>query len=324
MAARSICRLAAGMQFWQPACRRFHMDSSPTHHRDISEMFSEMISDGPHPSVERINRFMNAVYLRHPRASTLFHVNYRTPIDRSTIRGIRIGSNPRKPQPHKNVILVSGLPQQDPSTIGVNLYVAAMLSRATSVVPCDVSVIPLAHPREYERWWRRAGAAPSLPSLSASAARPVPAHSEDSSQWIIPPHETVTLDLKDTCKPVETYATRMNKYYVNIGVDLTTHGTAMQHKGDSLAALASRGKHRRFFLPQQQQQLQQQQQQQPPSTDSHRPSPPPVILGEDSLIAPMLRAPSLVLELRSAQKLDDDQIPARGEEVIAMIRELVE
>jgi len=305
MAARSVCRLTVGLPLRQPV-RRIHMDATPTHHRDISEIFSEMISAGPHPSMERINRFMNAVYLRQPRAVTLFNVNYKTPNERSTIKGLRLGSNTRKPHPQKNVVLVSGLPQQDPSTIGVNLYVAAMLSRSPAF-PCDVSVIPLAHPREYERRWRRAELTPSLlpPGLAAPA-------SSSASELI--PQENISLELSETCKPIEAYVTRQNKYYVNVEVDLTSRGSAMQYKNNSLAALASRGKHRRFFLDSSD----------TLSPDSDPRSPLLRIHGNDSLLTPLLQSPSLVLELRSAQALDDAQITARGEEVIAMIRELVQ
>jgi len=312
MAVRSFSRLAVGVSLRQPA-RRFHMDTTPTH-RDITEIFSEMITAGPQPSMERINKFMNAVYLRQPRGVTLFNINYRTPSDRSSIKGLRIGNNSRRSQPQKNVILVSGLPLQDPSTIGVNLYVAAMLSRAQPAFPCDVSVIPLAHPREYEARWRRAELVP--PALFASsAASPVPSSStprEDPSQWIVPPQENVSLELRDTCRPIEAYVTRQNKYYVNIEVDMTARGSTMQYKNNSLPNLASKGKHRRFFLD--------------PSSPAHDSDPQSSlrVFGNDSLLTPMLQAPSLVLELRSGQALDDDQITARGEEVIAMIRELVE
>jgi len=283
------------------------MDTTPTHSRDISEIFSEMISSGPHPSMDRINKFMNAVYLHQPRAVTLFNIHHRTPTDRSTIKVLRIGSNTRRPQPQKNVILVSGLPMQDPSTIGVNLYVAAMLSRVQPLFPCDVSVIPLAHPREYEKRWRRTELVP--PSLFPSPHAPMPSFAprEDPSQWAIP--DSASLDLGDTCKPIEAYVTRQNKYYVNIEVDMSAHGSSMQYKKSSLAF--PKGKFRNFFA------------QPPPNPHPDFPLAAPQIHGSGSLLSPMFQAPSLVLELRSSQALDDDQIVARGEEVIKMVKELL-
>lgn len=67
------------------------------------------------------------------------------------IKGICIGTNSRRGPAQKNVVVVSGVPLQDPSLIGVGLYVAAMLSRLSPMLPRDVSVIPLASPREYEQ-----------------------------------------------------------------------------------------------------------------------------------------------------------------------------
>jgi len=319
----SVTRLAVRATL-RPQCREIHMDARPAAHhphRDISEIFTEVFSraGGPHPSMERINRFMNTVYVHQPRAVTLFNINYRTQTERSTIKGLRVGTNSRRAGPQKNLILVSGLPMQDPSAIGVNLYVAAMLSRIQPMFPCDVSFIPLAHPREYEQRWRKAMSSrdtlsrdEGVPSL-APAPVPSAAAREDC---IVP--ENISLELRDTCRPIEAYVTRQNKYYVNIEVDVNTHRSTMQYKNNSLANLASRGKHRRFF------------------TDSSSLSPfdvdatpsslsdPIRIHGSDSLLSPMLQSPSLVLELRSSQALDDDQIVARGEEVIAMMKELIE
>jgi hypothetical protein len=271
--------------------------------------------------MERINRFMNAVYVHQPRAVTLFNINYRTQTERSTIKGLRVGTNGRRLGPHKNLILVSGLPLQDPSAIGVNLYVAAMLSRISPMFPCDVSFIPLAHPREYEQRWRKAVPRETfdvggMPSLSIAPA-PVPS-AASREDCIVP--ENITLELRDTCKPIEAYVTRQNKYYVNIDVEMNAHRSTMQYKANSLPALASRGKHRKFFAS---------------PLDTPFPSPFPSsspssldapirIHGTDSLLTPMLEAPSLVLELRSSRALDDAQIVARGEEVIAMMKELVE
>lgn len=323
-ALRALTRLTVRAPTLRPRSREIHLDARPAHHphRDISEIFTETFSGaGPHPSMERINRFMNTVYVHQPRAVTLFNINYRTPTERSTIKGLRVGTNGRRAGPHKNLILVSGLPLQDPSAIGVNLYVAAMLSRISPMFPCDVSFIPLAHPREYEQRWRKAVPRETLdvggmPSLSIAPA-PVPS-AASREDCIVP--ENITLELRDTCKPIEAYVTRQNKYYVNIDVDMNAHRSTMQYKNNSLPNLASRGKHRKFFTSPSPLAT--------PLSPSASPSPfleePIRIHGADSLLSPMLQAPSLVLELRSSHALDDEQIVARGEEVIAMMKELVE
>lgn len=136
--------------------------------------------------------------------------------------------NSRRGVPHKNVILVSGLPLQvnispqfnfflefklnnsktnhstifciniiiqDPSLIGVNLYVAAMLSRMQPSFPVDVSFIPLAHPREYDNKWRKV-VDKVTPSMSLSAPG-VNAEPEEAPQGIVP--ENVSLELRECC-----------------------------------------------------------------------------------------------------------------------------
>jgi len=274
-----------------------------------------MISSGTHSSTERITRFFFSVILRPPRTVSLFSFNYRQQTERSTIRGICIGTNGRRTRaPRLNVVVVSGLPLQDPSLIGVGLYIAAVLSRLSRPLSHDVSVIPLAHPREYETRWR----SPRFNELRAThnSASILPGQDQEVSNWLV--HENVTLELKDTCKPIETYITRKNKYFVNVDVNLTVHGSDMQYKGNSLAQLANKGKHRSFL-----------------SEFSPRSVPLPLSLSSglsptlipeqaDPLVAPLLEAPSLVLELKGTQPLDDEQVVARGEEVIKMVKTLLQ
>jgi len=254
---------------------------------------------------------MNTIYVNTPRSVSLFSFNYRQQTERSTIRGICIGTNGRKTRtPQKNVVVVSGLPLQDPSLIGVGLYVAAVLSRHSPALPHDVSVIPLAYPREYESRWR----SPRFGELRAThpdSSSVLP--NQEASNWLV--HENVTLELKDTCKPIETYITRKNKYFINVDVNLTTHGSDMQYKGNSLAQLCAKGKHGDFLA----------------ERHPHAVSLPPALSGPsrtlipepaDPLIAPLVESPSLVLELKGAQPLDDEQVVARGEEVIRMVKSL--
>lgn len=311
-ASSSMCRswhkVAVGIQ-QQPAIisRKIHIDTGKMGHQDSQHELLDMISSGTHSSTERINRFMNAIYVNKPRSVSLFSFNYKQFAERSTIRGICIGTNSRRPGMHKNVVVVSGLPLQDPSLIGVGLYVAAMLARLSPMLPKDVSVIPLAHPKEYEHRWR-------TPRVGAPVKREV----DEGAGWLA--HEDVTLDLKDSCKPVETYITRRNKYFVNIAVDLTAQGSSMHYTSNSLTALAAKGKHRTFFMDQS-----------PPTIplpsvlNSSSPFSQSIIPERgDVLLAPLLEAPSLVVELKGTQPLDDEQVVARGEEVIRMVKELLE
>jgi len=282
-------------------------------HKTISEIFSEMMSS-PHPSLERINTFMNTVYLHHPRTVTPYILHYRTPTARSSIKGIRVGMKMKRSQPQKSIVLVSGLPLQDSSVISVNLYVAAMLSRMVPMVPFDVSVIPLAHPKEYEKRWRRMELATS-PHLSSrdmfreELPLPLTENEESNSFPRIIPETSMCFELGDTCKPLETYITRQSKYYINIDVDLNANGSTMQYKSNSLPNLAAKGKHADFLAHTQ-------------SLDGGFASLTPPIL-DFPLLAPMLQSPSIVLELRSSQALDDDQIVRRGEEIIAMVKKLL-
>lgn len=275
-----------------------------------------MISSGSHPSIEHINKFMSTVYLHQPCAVTLFNINYRTQLDRSTIKGLRIGLRSWRSPPQKNIILVSGLPLQDPSAISVNLYLAAMLSRINPMFPCDVSVIPLAHPKEYEKRWRKMPGltAPSLFPPSSSPSSPLlsspSCEASFSSESIIP--ENVNIELRDTCRPIEAYVTRRNRYYVNIEVGMNAHGSTTQYKSNSLNNLMSKGKKINPSLHELE------------SKSHPEPYPTPLgIYGKDSILFPMLSAPTYVLELHSNHALNDDQIVARGEEVAAMMNKLI-
>jgi hypothetical protein len=329
----SFCRLAVSTKLQPAYARGIHIDVMS--HRDkitseiVSAMItsSDMISSGTHSSTERINRFMNAVYVNNmtSKTVTLFSFNYRQQKERTTIRGVSIGTNSRRPGMHKNVVVVSGLPLQDPSLIGVGLYVAAMVARLSPMLPRDVSVIPLAYPKEYEERWR---AAHAIRFGSERLDLPLSAHTQDAN-WL--EHENITLDLKGTTKPLETFITRKNKYFVNIDVDLTTRGSSMQYKSNSLSHLASLSKHRSFLLDRS-----------PPSiplpscltqpsnstTNSNTPfSHSQFSYRPDSeyseVLAPILENPTLVLELKGMQSLDDEQVVARGEEVISMLKELL-
>jgi len=303
--------------------RRIHIDTArmmgntttiDTHNNQPHELLSDMISSGTHSSTERINRFMNSIYVNKPRSVSLFSYNYKQFAERSTIRGICIGTNSRRPGQHKNVVVVSGLPLQDPSLIGVGLYVAAMVARLSPMLSKDVSVIPLAHPKEYEHRWR----APRLGGSNTRGGR-----DGEVSGWLAQEHENVTIDSLDSCKPLELYITRRNKYFINVAVDLTTEGSSMQYKSNSLSSIAATGKHGTFLMDQS-----------PPSVSfpsklsasSPFTSTPliPEPRRESMFSHPSLEAPSLVVELKGTQPLDDEQVVARGEEVIRMVKELLE
>lgn len=308
------------------------MDTTRPHHDGTQEILYDMISSGTHSSTERINKFMNALYVNKPRSSSLFSFNYRQQTERSTIRGICIGTNNRRGPPQKNVVLVSGVPLQDPSLIGVSLYVSAMLCRLSPMLPHDVSVIPVASPKEYESRWRSMAAVSRLGRLDATFGKNsvgfgqsemivMGGESSSDANWLS--HENVTLaDLKDTCKPLETYITRRNKYFINIDVDLTSKGSSMTYKGNSFSLLSSKGKFGDFFsvsspptLPL-------------PSSLSPKPSPSSsssLLIPEPqtSMVDNIIQAPSIVLELKGKEALDDEQVVKRGEEIIGMLQELL-
>jgi hypothetical protein len=102
----------------------------------------------------------------------------------------------------------------------------------------------------------------------------------------------------------------------------------MEYKSNSLPHIASFGKHRSFLLHRS-----------PPSislpsclsSSSTSPSSSPISLlpgapepnYDKDLLAPILDNPTLVLELKGTQPLDDEQVVTRGEEVIAMVKELL-
>lgn len=294
--------------------RGFHTDAARTHHHDgTQEILYDMISSGTHSSTERINKFMNALFVNKPRHLSLFSFNYRQQTERNNVRGVCIGTNNRAGGPaQKNVVLVSGMPLQDPSLIGVSLYVAAMLSRLSPALPRDVSVIPLASPKEYEHRWRKAGAVRLGKSFGMLEREEGEGRGLESN-WLA--HENV--DLKDTLKPLETYITRKNKYFINVDVDLSTQGSTMTYKGNSFSKLTEKGKFRDFFA-------------------LSSPISPPSFLSPNSsssllipepktsLLDSILDTPSIVLELKGKESLDDEQVVKRGEEIIGMLQELLQ
>jgi len=315
MAVRSFWRLPSRVSpralSVLPLCRRIHHTAlPPLANHDISEVFTKMMASSlSPPRTERINHFMNTIYLHRPEQVVLFNISYRTQTERASIKGVRVGPNTRRAQ--KNVVIVSGLPLQHPSAISVNLYVAAMLSRISPSLRAAVSLIPLAHPHQYEQRLKTTEVVPSLfPSPSPSSIQEdAPIILGEGAGGIIP--ENISLEMRDTCKPIEAYVTRQNKYYVNIGVDMTTQGSEMKYKSNSLRNMASRGKYRFFTDPSAPQ-------------DPALSSRPLRIIGDDSMLSSFLAAPSLVLELKCSHALDDSQVVARGEEVIAMVDKLLE
>lgn len=325
--------------------RGFHMsmDTTRTHHHDgNSEILYDMISSGAHSSTERITKFMNTVYVNKPRSVSLFSFNYRQQTERNTIRGVCIGTNNRRGPAQKNVVIAAGLALQDPSLIGVALYLSAVLSRLSPLLPRDVSVIPLANPREYEKRWKASELSSSIMNFDEDSNSDFSKFSkisrvsrrgsagelgESEANWF--GQENVTLELQDTCKPIETYVTRKNKYFINVEVDLTSQGSTMTYKGNSLSQIANKGKFRDFFINKSSSLSS-------PSSLSSSPLPsslfslsPPLssspLIPEtsNSLLAPILDAPSIVMELKGNQSLNDEEVVARGEEIISMLRELM-
>jgi len=301
--------------------RMFHMDSTTstrTHQDPAPEiMLYDMISSGTHSSAESITKFMNALYVNKPRNVSLFSYSCKQRTERSTVRGICIGTNNRKDRPQKNVVLVSGLPLQDPSLIGVGLYVAAMLSRLSPALSRDVSVIPLINPKEYEQRWQTAErvSAFTSPRVNKSDLNLEGEH----SNWLA--QENVSLDAKDNMKLFETYVTRKNKYFINVHANLTAQGSSMTYNGNSLTQLASKGKYKDFFaisapptLPL-------------PSFLSPTPtsSASSLLIPEEIplLIDPIVASPSIVIEVKGTNALDDEQVVKRGEEIIGMLKNIL-
>lgn len=94
----------------------------------------------------------------------------------------------------------------------------------------------------------------------------------------------------------------------------------MAYKGNSFSSLTSKGKFRDFLslssplpLPL-------------PSHLSPHPSPSSSLLipePQSTLLDKILQAPTIVLELKGKESLDDEQVVKRGEEIIGMLKELL-
>jgi len=170
---------------------------------------------------QKVSNVLNDISRSHQRC-VLFKVTHwsRGAMRHLATKGIRL-SNTAPTKPQKHIMLVSGLPLQDPSAIAVNLHVAGLLSRRKDLLPCPVSFIPLVHPSSLESH-ELAG----LVQKQLLEQAPI-------ENWGLPTN--VPLDLADPCRPIKKYITRHNKYMKNIEVDLTEGVVTPTLKRESFA-----------------------------------------------------------------------------------------
>lgn len=269
-------------------------------HQDLTQWFCAILSAEPDPPPERVNSFMNLIYTHSPQNIVPFNLTYRTPMERWNVKGLRIGIDEkdkkaakRVTERSKNVVLVSGTKAQERATVGVSLYVAAVLSRRP-LSSVDVSVIPLLYPKEYETYWRaeQVQAPPQYPALAQGSL------TYQNNNNMIPPDRDFFIG------PIRNYVLRQGKNFFNITMELGPSGSVLHTKPDPFSALFKRAGQLLPNLP---------------------PSGLSMYGGSLPLLDPFLNTPTYVIELRDKnQALDEEQIAVKGEEVLAAIKHLTE
>eukprot|EP01110_Echinostelium_bisporum_P005964 TRINITY_DN24531_c0_g1_i1.p1 TRINITY_DN24531_c0_g1~~TRINITY_DN24531_c0_g1_i1.p1 ORF type:complete len:306 (+),score=33.73 TRINITY_DN24531_c0_g1_i1:138-1055(+) len=272
--------------------RSFHMNAKETP-VDIPQMFSDILTAEPNPPPDRVNTLLNMIYTHSPRSVTPFNLHCRTMRERWVVKGLRVGAKKwvHPAERGANVVLVSGLQPQDTSSVAVSLYVAAALSR--SPLAADVSIVPVAYPKEYEKRWSIDQVRQQSYTLSEDASVP-------SEEY------TAELDSIDTLRdvsegPLKNYIARLGRYHVNTVLDLKSAGSMLTYKKSSLSKFNSND-----------------------NASLNNDLASHLFAGNDSLLLdPMMRAPTYVIQLKNTGPLDDEQIVYRADEVVKAIHELI-
>lgn len=260
-------------------------------------MFSEAFS--AHPTPDKINSLMNVICTEAPNNNvtsfSLLCRSFTDHLDKWSIKGLRIapkGNSVRR----RSVVLVSGLQAFERIPIGVNLFVAAALSRRP-LEGVEVTVFPVMRPKEYELEWRHKQAREYLRlGAHAPAANPIKLTSEEYEGGVD--------------GPLRSYVLKRSTNFVDIGMDLEAEGSphTLSLKNNSFARPLKRAEVFMRGLP----------------DVEGMPMPRFAAPGETTLLGAVAAPPALVLELRDRSKaLAEDRISTYGEQVLSTLDTLL-
>lgn len=328
MMMRAVSMTARPLQL-VPGRPGFHTDARPHHNQDITQWFCEILSAEPHPPADRVNTYMNLISSHSPQSTAAFNLPFRTTSDRWSIKGLRITADKERDikdskgvgsappgksvsDRNKHVVLVSGTNARERATVRVGLYVAAVLSRRP-VPGVDVSVIPLAYPKEYELYWRA--------EQALSSASPLHSHSLMPSGMRIP-SPSVTPE-RDFCSagPIRNYVMRSGRYHINYTMDLGQSASLLKHRNETLSPSYRRAE---YLLSNYRDEMGTAMGSSEGGIGScGYPSGFAIPGGDTPLMSPFLSTPTYVIEVRDRNlSVDEDHISAKGDEVLSAIQML--
>lgn len=294
MALRPVCGLGATLKrsFNLPPRRCFHVSAQRRPSHDLAGMFSGIFS--AHPTPDKINTLMNMISTEAPQNNvTSFSLLCRTftdRMDRWSIKGLRIAPKDNGAR-RRSVVLVSGIQAYERIPIGVNLFVAAALSRSP-IEGVEVTFFPVMKPKEYELEWQHEQAKDLFKSYGGGS----------TAKFSLEEHEGGVEG------PLRNYVLKRSNNFIDVGMDLTALGSTLRLKSNSLTRPLSRAQ---VFM-------------QGLTPDSDFPLPKLAGPGEQTLFGTLISPPTVVLELRDKHKsLEEDQISSCGEQVLSAIEKLI-
>lgn len=296
MSLRAVCGLGATLRRFSipPNSRGFHVSAQQQQTQDLAGMFSEAFA--AHPTPDKINALMKVIYTEAPHNNvtsfSLMCRSFTDYLDRWSIKGLRIGPNEGR---RRSVVIVSGLQASERIPIGVNLFVAAALSRHP-LPGVEVTVFPVMRPKEYEIEWRYKQAKEFLDAPVSSGI----------------PIKLTTEYEGGVDGPLRNYVLKRSTNFVEIGMDLEPGNSTLSLKNNSLDRPLKRAEVFMRGLPS-------------IGPDGEElPIPRFAVPGETTLFGTLVAPPAVVLELRDKNKtLAEDQISSYGEQVLTAIRKLL-
>jgi hypothetical protein len=239
---------------------------------------------------------MNLIYTQAPQNTvTPFNLFCRSAMERWTIKGLRIGNKERVNK--RSVVVASGMQAYEHIPIGVGLYAAAVLSKRP-IPGVEVTFFPVMKPKEFELQWHNEQTNHAKASFGI-----LPHPSGGALKLTTEQYDRVVEG------PLRSYAMKRGTSYVDFVMDLASINQPLYYKENSLARPLRQACAMMQSLP------------------AH-PQLPSLNLagnGVQSLFDQLVSPPTIILELRDKNKtMDEDQIVACGDELIATIYKLIE
>jgi hypothetical protein len=271
--------------------RSFSLNTPQGPSHNLVESFSERFSARP----DAINTLMNLIYTQAPQNSvTPFNLFCRSAMERWTVKGLRVGNKHNLQK--RSVVVASGIRAYEHITVGIALYVAAVLSRRP-ISGVEVTFFPILKPKEYEAQWLNEQTEQIRAMFGMdfnSSENPTPLSTEE--------HERAVEG------PLRSYVMKRGSHFVDVVMDMNNTSTSIQLKQNSIVRQLRQAS---VFL-------------QNAPEHPYLPSPSYVSDTVQANFEQLVTPPTIILELRDkSKKLSEDNIISRGEEVLSTIHKLL-